>query len=115
MRLFRLRALSRALAAALLLASTAGVPHLDRGDDACAPAAPGAHDETKHAFRAPVPVEHAHCAICHWSRLPRYAFAPIPSYQAPLFAGLAIEQRHPFTRRAPALDKLPARAPPVRL
>ena len=115
MRLFRHRRWPRALAVWLLLLSAAGVPHLDQGDQACAPVIVDEHDESKHAIRAPVAVEHAHCAICHWTRLPRSAFAPIPSYQSPLSTAFAIEQRDPFIRRAPALDRLPARAPPVRL
>jgi hypothetical protein len=99
----------------LLAVSAAGVPHFDRGDRACAPIVVDQHDESKHAIRAPVTVEHDHCAICHWTRLPRSPFAPLVSFRSPLAAGVAIDQRELFTHRAPALDKLPARAPPVRL
>ena len=110
---FRLRRWSRTVAVLLLAASAAGVPHLEKGDQACAPVMVGEHDASKHAFRAPIAVEHAHCAICHWTRLPRSAFAPIRSFQSPLAAGVTIDERDLFTHRAPALDRLPARAPPI--
>lgn len=115
MRVVGPRTPSRAVALLLLLLSIAGVPHFDTGDRACAPVLAGEHDESKHAFRAPVSVDHEHCAICHWTRLPRSVFAPIPPFRSLPSAGVAIEQGDPFTHRAPALDRLPARAPPVLL
>jgi len=115
MRVVRLRTCPRAVALLLLLLTIAGVPHFDAGDRACAPVLAGEHDESKHAFRAPVAVEHDHCAICHWTRLPRSAFAPIPPFRSPLSVGVAMEPGSPFTHRAPALDRLPARAPPASL
>ena len=115
MTLVRLRRSSRAVAVLLLLASAAGGPHLDRGDRACAPTVVDEHDESKHRFATSVPSEHEHCAICHWTRLPRSPFTAIPAFQSPLAAGVAIDDRNPFEHRAPALDKLPARAPPALL
>ena len=115
MRVVRLRAPSRAIALLLLLLSLAGVPHFDQADRACAPVLTGEHDESKHAFRALAASEHDHCAICHWTRLPRSAFAPTPPFQSPLCTGVAVEPGDPFTHRAPALDRLPARAPPALL
>jgi hypothetical protein len=115
MRVVRLRTPSRAIALLLLLLSVAGVPHFDQGDRACAPVLSGEHDESKHAFRGPATVDHDHCAICHWTRLPRSAFAPVPPFRSPWTAGVALEQGDAFTHRAPALDRLPARAPPALL
>ena len=115
MRVAGLRTRSRGIAMLLLLLSIAGVPHVDSGDRACAPVMNGGHDESKHAFRAAVPVEHEHCEICHWIRLPRSAFAPVAPFRWPLSAGLTLDACDPFTHRAPALDRLPARAPPASL
>lgn len=115
MSLVRLRSWSRPLAVLLLVVAAAGVVHLDKGDRACAPVLLDEHDESKHALRAPAGVEHAHCAICHWTRLPRSAFAPLPAFQSPLAVGVRIDEHGPAIHRAPSLDNLPARAPPVRL
>ena len=115
MRLFRRRPWARSIAVLLLIVAGAGVSHLDKGDRACAPVVVDEHDESKHVFRAPVPVDHAHCAICHWTRLPRSAFAPLPGFQSPFSVGLTIAERAALTHRAPALDRLPARAPPAAL
>jgi hypothetical protein len=113
MRLFRLRRLARIIAALLLLAPVVAGPHVDDGDRACAPIVVDEHDESKHRFAPSVPIDHEHCAICHWTRLPRSPFAPIAALRSQLAAGLTIDERDPFTHRAPALDKLPARAPPT--
>jgi hypothetical protein len=115
MTLFRLRKSSRAVAVLLLLASGAGRPHLDKDDRACTPVVVDEHDESKHRFGASVPIDHEHCAICHWTRLPRSPFAPIPAFHSPRAVGVAVDDRDPFTHRAPALDRLPARAPPALL
>ena len=115
MRVVRLRTPFRAVAVLLLLVSVAGVPHFDKGDRACAPVVAGEHDESKHAFRQATTTEHDHCAICHWTRLLRSAFAPLPPFRTPLSTCVAIEIVDPFSHRAPALDRLPARAPPALL
>ena len=113
MRAVRRRTPFRAGARLLLLGAIAGVPPYDSGDRACAPIVTGEHDESKHAFRQATASEHDHCAICHWTRLPRTAFAPVPQFRSALATGVAIEIGDPFTHRAPALDRLPARAPPT--
>jgi hypothetical protein len=114
MRVLRLRRTSRAIAVLLLLVAATGAVHFDKGDQACAPVIVDHHDESKHAIHAAAPVEHSHCAVCHWTRLPRTAFVAIAFAQT-LSANIVIDERDPFTLRAPALDRLPARAPPVRL
>src|SRR5918995_3864286 len=104
MSVFRLRRTSRAVAVLLLLVAAAGAVHFDKGDRACAPVVVDQHDESKHALRASHPVEHDHCALCHWTRLPRTVFLAI-AFAHTLSANVVIDERDPFIVRAPALDR----------
>ena len=112
MLLARLRRSARGLAILLLLASTPAWPHLDQDDLACAPVAADRHDESKHAIDGWVASTHTHCAICHWARTLRRPAAPA-QVQAPLLVGATLAGRTTLSRRPPALDQLPARAPPA--
>jgi hypothetical protein len=113
MALARLRRSAR-LIALLLLTSFWGVSH-GASDDACAIGVLEAHDESKHVIRAPAGGEPDHCAICHSLRTPRRPIGPVEQLRGN-DAYCAIDDLHDVTfRRGPALDNLPARAPPVSL
>jgi hypothetical protein len=111
--LARLRRSSR-LIALLLLTSFWGVSHW-AGDDACALGVFEAHDESRHGIRAPDGGEPDHCAICHSLRSPRRSFGPAAHLQRPIVQGPVVDTPEIQFRRAPALENLPARAPPATL
>lgn len=113
MALIRLRRLSR-LIAVMLLASFWGLAH--RGsDDACATGVLEAHDESKHVIGEPDGDVADHCAVCHSVRTPRRPFGPAAQLQRPLILTAVVDLFEPAFRRAPALDRIPARAPPATL
>lgn len=109
----RLRRSSRIIAV-LLLASFWGLAHRDV-DDACASGVFEAHDESAHAFGAAKDTAPDHCAVCHAARSPRRSFAPAGEVHAPRLPGSVVVAPDVVSRRAPALDRLPARAPPATL
>lgn len=111
--LARLRRSSRAIAV-LLLASFWGLSHR-ASDDACVVGAVEAHDESKHVVRSSQGGEPDHCAVCHSIRSPKRPFGPTAQLQSPLVHGALIPESEAPSRRAPALDRLPARAPPSTL
>jgi hypothetical protein len=111
--LARLRRSARFIAL-LVLASCSGVSH-GAVDDACALGVLQAHDESKHVIRAAQGSEPDHCAICHSLRTPRRPIGPV-SQLASIDRYCAVDDLLGAKfRRAPALDNLPARAPPARL
>jgi hypothetical protein len=112
MALRRLRRSCRVLGL-LLLASFWGLPH-GAGDDLCAPNPLEAHDESKHVMGAPDGADPHHCAVCHSIRTSRRPFTCVAHLRSPLTRGALIHASEAIARRAPALDKLPARAPPSR-
>jgi hypothetical protein len=111
--LARLRRSSRAIAV-LLLASFWGLSHR-ASDDACMARALEAHDESKHVVGAPDGAEPAHCAVCHSIRTPKRPFGPGAHLHSPFLLGALVQPLESASRRAPALDRLPARAPPSSL
>ena len=111
--LARLRRLSRVVAL-LLLASFWGLGHR-AGDDVCASDVPQAHDESQHAIGAASGVDIQHCAVCHSVRASRGPFGTLDHGRAPLIDGGTVRASEAVGRRAPALDRLPARAPPASL
>ncbi len=113
MSLARLRRSSRAVAL-LLLISFLGLGH-KAGDDICASDLPQAHDESKHAIGAASGVDAQHCAICHSVRTPRRPFGSVAQVRAPLVDSGLVLTSEAVAHRAPALDRLPARAPPASL
>jgi hypothetical protein len=110
--LARLRRSSRTFAL-LVLASFWALGH-KAGDDICASELPQTHDESKHAISAATGVIAEHCAICHSVRTPR-PFGSVAHVRAPLVDGDVVLTSEAVARRAPALDRLPARAPPASL
>jgi hypothetical protein len=110
--LLRLRSSARVIALVLLAVSLRGVQHLQRDDDACVRPILDQHDESKHVIGAATAVDHEHCAICHWTRSPRRASAAPAPFAAPVASTIAFHRGQTSPCRAPALDKLPARAPP---
>jgi hypothetical protein len=98
------------IAVLLVLAFLPGLRHVDSGDP-CAPVV-DSHDAANHAMSAAVDAATEHCAICHASRLPGRPIAPPSVAIAPPAANDHVAfNAHPL--RAPAEDRLPARAPPV--
>jgi hypothetical protein len=112
MALARLRRSARLIALAVL-ASFWGFAH-GASDDVCAVILQ-AHDESKHAIRAPSGGEPDHCAICHSLRTPRRPLGPIGQLASNDRVSPVDDFAGDHYRRAPALDNLPARAPPVSL
>lgn len=113
MALARLRRSSR-IVVVLVLASFWGLSHR-RGDDVCLADLLPPHDESKHVVGAPDDGAPDHCAICHSIRTPRRPFGPAAHVQTPLVQGAVVDPAEAASLRAPALDRLPARAPPVTL
>ena len=119
MSLERLRRWSRLVAAVLVVAMCGGVPHLRQDDLACAPSGAGpfeGHEETDHQLApAGSPAHDDHCAICHWSRSLRSPLAETAAWAPGLPPALRVHRDAPRAFAAPALDSLPARAPPSAL
>ncbi len=113
MLLARLRRSSRVVAL-LLLMSFWGLGH-KAGDDICASDLPQAHDESQHAIGAAGGTAAQHCAICHLVRTPRGPFGSLDNVSIPLLDRGLVVAPEAVARRAPALDRLPARAPPASL
>jgi hypothetical protein len=111
MALARLRRSARVIAL-LVLASFWGVSH-GASDDACALEVLQAHDESKHVIRAPQGNEPDHCAICHSLRTPKRPIGPIGQLVSTDRYCAVDELADVNFRRDPALDHLPARAPPA--
>lgn len=113
MALARLRRSSR-LVAVLLLATFWSVAH--RGsDDGCLEGVLETHDESKHVMGVADGAAPDHCAVCHWVRSPRRPHGTPFHAQSPLLAGTLVDASEADSLRAPALDRLPARAPPAAL
>ena len=113
MALARLRRSAR-LIALVVLASFWAVSH-GTSDDACAGGVWQAHDESKHVIRAPLGNEPDHCAICHSLRTPRRPIGPVAQLGINDQCCAVDDRGDVDFRRAPSLDNLPARAPPVSL
>jgi mono/diheme cytochrome c family protein len=113
MALARLRRSSRIIAL-LLLASFWGLSHRG-GDDVCVADALQTHDASKHVIGAPDSGKPQHCAVCHSLRAPRRPLGPVPQLHPPLVLSAPVDVSQAVSLRAPALDNLPARAPPATL
>ena len=113
-----MRRWSRVVAAMLLLAALPAMPHFARDDFACdvGSALSGPHDESRHALRAAGDSgERDHCALCHWSRSLRSPLTPLGVTVAPDAPAAMEHGAVAAAPPAPALDHLPARAPPSAL
>ena len=105
----------RSVASFLLLLALWGSPHRSQDDPACLPMLAGEHDVSQHALGPIGPVQHEHCAICHWQRGLR------PSLRVTLLGSVVmragsnvVADRGFFCSDTSALP-LPARAPPLTL
>jgi hypothetical protein len=103
------------MAALVLLAWLAPLvaPHAAGDDPFCAPLASG--DESA-SLRAAADDPHQpsdHCVICHTARSHRTALSNLGSCPVALVAGLELAPVAAGWHRTPALDSLPARAPPA--
>ena len=114
-----MRRASRLVAVVLLLASARGLPHLAQDDFACVPSAlsyAGPHDESQHGLQpAGAAHEQEHCAVCHWTRSLRSPRAHVAGSAASEHSASAVHGAASSAPLAPALDNLPARAPPSSL
>jgi hypothetical protein len=107
-----LRSSSRAIVV-VLIASFWGVLHRDASDP-CGAGNVESHDESRHALEAASKSsEPDHCAVCHSVRSPRRPFGPAVHGRAPLVTWAVVDAPETAARRAPALDRIPARAPPA--
>lgn len=113
MALARLRRSSRVVAM-LVLVSFWGLLHRG-GDDVCVADPLQQHDESKHVIGSPDSGTPDHCAVCHSIRTPRRPFGTAVLFLSPVVPGTLVYLPEVPSRRAPALDNLPARAPPVPL
>jgi hypothetical protein len=111
--LVRLRRSARVVAL-VLLASFWGLLHGDR-DDACAFVAFEAHDESTPVVGGPGGGDRDHCVVCHSVRTPRRPLGAVAQLQSPIALGALVDLSDTAAHRAPALDCLPARAPPATL
>jgi hypothetical protein len=110
----RLRGSARTVSAVLVVLSLWSLPHRSQ-PDICVPAGFEEHDESKHVYTAPSQAAHEdHCAVCHWMRSlkPAFASSPYAAADADSSAAFFIQPRD--TRRQSALRAIPPRAPPAR-
>jgi hypothetical protein len=106
--------LSSRIIALVLLASFWGLSHRG-GDDACLKGALQSHDGAQHAIGAPDGGAPDHCAVCHSIRTPKRPAGSAGYLHSALVQGSIVDAPETSSRREPALDKLPARAPPASL
>ena len=106
---------SRAVAWFLLLLALLGSPHKQRDDSACLPVVPGEHDASKHAFAPVVPIQHEHCAICHWMRGLKPSFRVTVVTDVVLRAAADVAAAKAVFWSDTSATRLPARAPPLTL
>lgn len=111
-RLSRFRRLARSVALLLLLAVPSGLLHTGSDDFACVP---GAMPDGGAALGAASTDAADHCLVCHWTRSLRSQSPLTARIHAALVETVPIDVSSPLTHRAPALDRVPARAPPSTL
>ena len=112
-RLQRYRSFARVVALALLLAAPASLQHGGKDDLACAPFGEARSDvDALHGSPSDAP---DHCLVCHWMRSLRSPFATPPRLDSTLAAAARIDIPPAVAAHAPALARIPARAPPVSL
>ena len=111
-----MRRWSRVIAVVLLMTAVPATPHFAQDDFACdlAALASAEHDESKHGFRAAGDAaERDHCALCHWSRSLRSPLTPLGVTVTPAAPAAAEHGVVAALLLSPALENLPARAPPA--
>jgi hypothetical protein len=87
------------------------MPHAGDDDQLCVPVEAGSGTPVMRTPAA-APQPH-HCAVCHSIRSFRTALADCGPAAARLVSEQAVAAAMRAWRRAPALDRLPARAPPA--
>jgi len=103
---------ARTIALLLLLAGPAGFQHSGKDDFACVLGGSATDGEAL----ASAPSDTAeHCLVCHWTRSLRSHSASTARTQSGLVPATAVDVLQPVAHRDPALDRAPARAPPVSL
>ena len=108
--LSRFRQFARVIAAMLLLTGPVVFQHEGRDDFACAPG--GATDRDIAEIAAAPSGAAQHCLVCHWTRSLRTP-SPSSAYATSLLiTATTVDVAEGKSHRAPALDRLPARAPP---
>ena len=109
----RLRRSVRTVSAVLVVLSLWSLPHRSQ-PDICLPAGLEAHDESKHIYTTASQGPHEdHCAVCHWMRTLKPAFASSPHAAIPSGASAAIYLQARGGQMPSALAQLPPRAPPA--
>jgi len=103
------------MAAVLLLAwlSPLAVPHAAEDDLLCAPSQASSDAPARFTTDGDGDSQPHHCVICHSIRSFRSALADCGPAAAGLAAEHGVDASADASRRAPALDRLPARAPPA--
>jgi hypothetical protein len=103
------------MAAVLLLVWLAplAVPHAADDDLLCVPGASSPEAPAQLTAVAGGDRQPHHCVICHSFRSFRSALADCGPAAVSLAAEHGVDASADATRRAPALDRLPARAPPA--
>lgn len=105
---------ARWIAGLLLLAwlTPIALPHAAADDRLCESVASTDQSAAVAPLAATDPQPH-HCVICHTARAFRTALVDCGSVPALVFANAEINVSIVLGHRAPALDRLPARAPPA--
>src|SRR5687768_2523448 len=107
------RSHARTIALFLLLTGVAGYQHAGKDDFGCGPLG-GSPSSADSVGAAPADAPE-HCVVCHWMRSLRSSSALTPPvHSAPASAG-DVDVLPDVAHRAPALDRSPARAPPLSL
>ena len=108
-----LRSSARTVSAVLVLLSLWSLPHRSQ-PDICLPSGVEEHDESKHVYTAASQAAHEeHCAICHWMRSLKPAFASRAYTGTANDSSIAICLQTLGSRCPSALSQLPPRAPPA--
>lgn len=104
------RGIARVVAIALLLSGPSSLQHAGSDDYGCMPQA----ESTGGAALTGAPSQTPeHCPVCHWTRSLRSPFASAVHVGYAAAATAEVSLSRLLTHRAPALDRLPARAPPA--
>jgi hypothetical protein len=106
------RPYARTIALLLLLTGPAGFQHSGKDDFACVPG--GSTTDGDALAAAPSDIAD-HCLVCHWTRSLRSHSATFARTHWALAAAGGVDVSQPVAHRAPALDRAPARAPPLPL
>jgi mono/diheme cytochrome c family protein len=113
----RHRAWSQWLAGLLLLAwlLPLGVPHAGDDDLLCAPLGASPDGSARWTRVGGADRQPHHCVICHSIRSFRTALSDSGPAAVSLTAEHGVDALADASRRAPAFDRLPARAPPAQI